>query len=106
MRKPSNMKKYSDAMSAIFGVALAFGCIVVSPAVAETHAVVVGVNDYINVPRLLGAVADAKDISTTLKKAGVVDLVTLLDAAATRKDVLGAIDHVIARAHKDDLVII
>lgn len=93
-------------MSAIFGVALAFGCIVVSPAVAETHAVVVGVNDYINVPRLLGAVADAKDISTTLKKAGVVDLVTLLDAAATRKDVLGAIDHVIARAHKDDLVII
>ena len=69
-------------------------------------AVVVGINDYLTLKHLQGAVADAKDISAALKGAGVTDLVTLLDADATRERVLNAIDQATARARKDDLVII
>ena len=88
-----------------FGAAVGLGCMATGAA-AETHAVVVGINDYLTLKHLQGAVADAKDISAALKGAGVTDLVTLLDADATRERVLNAIDQATARARKDDLVII
>lgn len=78
----------------------------ISSASAETYAVVVGINDYVNVPKLKGAVADARDISAVLKKSGVQNVVTLLDGDATRKSVLDSIDQLIAKARKDDLAII
>jgi hypothetical protein len=78
----------------------------VSQAAAETHAVVIGINDYANLKRLRGAVADCHDLSEALKKAAVTDLVVLIDMEATRKNVLGAIDRLISRANKGDLAII
>jgi Caspase domain len=96
-----------------FVVAFAFGLCgaFTSQAAAETHAVVVGIDGYLTLPHLLGAVADANDITTALRKAGVTDLVTLVDGGAgdrapTRKNVLGAIDRLVAHARKDDLAII
>jgi hypothetical protein len=77
-----------------------------SSASAETYAVVVGINDYINVPKLKGAVADARDISAALKRSGVQNVVMLLDSEATRKSVLDSIDQLVAKARKDDLAII
>ncbi|UYO54604.1 caspase family protein [Rhodopseudomonas palustris] len=77
-----------------------------SRAEAETYAVVVGINDYLNLNKLKGAVDDAHDISGALTKSGVRDVVTLIDAEATRKSVLGAIDRMITKVHKDDLAII
>jgi len=77
-----------------------------SYAKAETHAVVVGIDDYINVRKLEGAVADARDILGALEKAGVTDVLPLIDAQATRQNVLGAIDAMTAKVHRDDLVII
>src|ERR1700743_907076 len=93
-------------------VALAFALcgVLASRAAAETHAVVVGIDGYLTVPQLRGAVADANDITAALKKAGVSDLVALVDGAGgdrepTRKNVLSAIDRLVATARKDDLAI-
>ena len=73
---------------------------------AETHALVVGIDDYARVRRLRGAVNDAKDISNALQRRGVKDLTTLTDAAATRSSVLAALNALVERAKRDDLVIV
>lgn len=91
--------------AAVALIALGLACSA-APARSETRAVVVGIDKYVNAPKLLGAKADAEDIAATLKKGGVKDLVLLRDEEATRKSVLGAIDALIERARKDDLAII
>ncbi len=75
------------------------------PAAAETRAVVVGIDKYLLAP-LKGAVADADDIAGALRRRGVRDLVLLRNDDATRTSVLAAIDDVVVRTQKDDLVII
>jgi len=100
------MKRRPDAMTMIRAVVLGFAVFHISQVAAETHAVVVGINRYPNVTNLRGAVADANDISTALKRAGVQDVSTFIDGDATRKSVLSAIDRMIAVAKKDDLAII
>ncbi|WP_454620426.1 caspase family protein [Bradyrhizobium cenepequi] len=102
----TSMKWRGSFTPAVAAIALGLASIAASPAEAETRAVVVGINDYINVPKLKGAVADAEDIAAALKKSGAKDVVLLRDAEATRKSVLEAIEQLIARARKDDLVII
>jgi hypothetical protein len=101
MQRCANTKRLGLA-ALLLGIAI----LSVGRAEAETHAVVVGINDYPNLRKLEGAVADANDISAALEKAGVTDLVTLRNGEATRKSVLGAIDQAIAKVKKDDLVII
>lgn len=100
------MRQRGKFVLALGSVVLALAGAAVSPAQAETRAVVVGINDYINVPKLKGAVADAEDIAAVLKKSGAKDVVLLRDAEATRKSVLEAIEQLIARSRKDDLAII
>ena len=95
-----------DLMAALRAAVLTIAILDVSQAAAETHAVVVGINRYPNVSNLRGAVADATDISSALKKAGVQDVTTFIDENATRKNVLSAIDRMITVAKKDDLAII
>lgn len=75
-------------------------------AAAETHAVVVGIDNYTSFKHLNGARNDANDIVAALKKAGVTDVTPLIDENATRKNVLGAIDQLIKHVQKDDLAII
>ncbi|MFL9827707.1 caspase family protein [Rhodoplanes sp. SY1] len=77
-----------------------------SQAVAETRAVVVGIDNYSNVRPLKGAVADARDIATALQRRGVRDLAVFRDKEASRERVLAAIDKMIDRAGRGDLVII
>jgi hypothetical protein len=72
----------------------------------QVRAVVIGVDAYRSVPRLRGAVADAGDLSGTLRKAGVSDISVLVDAAATRPAVLEAMAGVVSRAQPDDLVVL
>jgi len=100
------MKRRPDNMTMIRAVVLGFAIVHASQAAAETHAVVVGINHYQNVTSLRGAVADANDISSALKNAGVQDVSTFIDGDATRKSVLSAIDRMITVAKKDDLAII
>lgn len=75
------------------------------PAAAATRAVVVGIDGYTNIRRLNGAENDAKDIAAVLRKHGVSDLRVILSNEATRDQVLGALDAMVDRAQKDDLVI-
>lgn len=83
--------------------AIAVGSVL--PAAAETRAVVIGIDDYQMKP-LKGAVADAEDIAGALRRRGVHDLTLLRNGEAGRDSVLGAIDALISRTIKDDLVII
>jgi len=70
------------------------------------HALVIGINAYQNVPQLRGAVADARDIETTLKKMGVTDVTTLIDAAADRNSILREINGLTARIGPGDVVLL
>ncbi|WP_246329615.1 caspase family protein [Chthonobacter rhizosphaerae] len=93
------------------GLALAPGAAravdrLVAPEGGEVRAVVVGVDLYRNVPPLKGAVADAEDLSLTLRKVGVTDVSVLLDGAADRDGILAAIEAVTARARPGDLVVL
>jgi Caspase domain len=105
MRERGIMTWRRQARCFVFGAALGLGCLA-SEASAETHAVVVGINDYLTLKHLKGAEADAQDIYAALKQAGVTDVVPLIGPDATRDKVMGAIDQMIAHAHKDDLAII
>ena len=100
------MRRRGKVAVAIAAIVLGVACIAAPPAEAETRAVVVGINKYLNVPELKGAVEDADDIAAALIKGGVKDLVLLRNEQATRKSVLDAIDQLTARARKDDLAII
>jgi len=68
------------------------------------HALVIGIDAYQNVRPLRGAVADARDIETSLKKMGVKDVTTLVDAAADRNSVLREINGLTARISPGDVV--
>ncbi|MHA7772588.1 caspase family protein [Roseibium sp. M-1] len=83
--------------------ALAFA----APATAgQWRALVIGVDAYENVAPLKGAVNDARDIADTLKAAGVSDLTTLYDAAASRQAVLTAWENLVERADQDDVLVL
>jgi len=72
----------------------------------KIHALVIGIDQYQHLPELRGAVADAKDISSSLQKAGVRDVVTLLDEEARRDRILSEIDKLKTRVEPGDLVIL
>jgi uncharacterized caspase-like protein len=71
----------------------------------SVHAIVVGIDAYQKVRPLKGAVADARDIEGALKKMGVTDVTTLIDADADRNSILRAIDDVTTRIKQGDVVV-
>lgn len=77
-----------------------------APAGGQVHALIVGIDNYANVRRLKGAVADARDLSDALHKAGVSDVKLLIDQDAVRPAVLTELDRLIASAQAKDLVFI
>jgi hypothetical protein len=72
----------------------------------EVRALVIGIDAYQYVPQLRGAVADARDLETTLRNNGVKDVTALYDGAADRASVLRAIDRLLQRSGAGDLVIL
>ena len=56
-----------------------------SPVWAEARALVVGINEYDQGAPLFGAVADAQDISASLKRFGVQDVTMLLNRQARKR---------------------
>jgi hypothetical protein len=77
-----------------------------SPDGGEVRALILGIDDYRHVRQLKGAVADAQDIEGALRRTGVGDVTTLIDAKADRASVLSAINRLVARAGPRDLVIL
>ena len=77
-----------------------------SPSGGQVHALVIGIDDYVTQRPLKGAVADATDIATALRRARVSNLMILIDRQATRQAILAAIDRLAADAKAGDLVFI
>ncbi len=76
-----------------------------SPA-GEARALVIGIDAYRFGQPLKGAVADARDIESSLRLGGVTDVTALLDAAADRTTVLHSIEQLLSRSQSGDLVIL
>lgn len=72
----------------------------------NVRAVVVGIDRYVNVKNLLGAVADARDIEKTLRSAGVIDIAVLIDETATRRNFENAMNRIVEVSQSGDLVIV
>lgn len=72
----------------------------------EWRALVIGIDAYEHVSPLKGAVNDARDIAETLQAAGVEDLQTLYDGAATRDAILTAWQGLIERSAEDDVLVL
>jgi hypothetical protein len=77
-----------------------------SPTGGQVRALVIGIDDYVAQRRLKGAVADANDLATALRKSGVSNLAVLLDRQATRQAILAALDRLAAESKSGDLVFV
>ena len=75
-----------------------------NPEGGEIRALVMGIDAYQHVRQLKGAVADARDIQTTLKAMGVGDITTLVDDQAERSAVLREIRALVQRTKRNDLI--
>ena len=76
------------------------------PGEGQVRALVVGIDAYRHVRPLKGAVPDAKDIETSLRRTGVADVTTLIDDAADRDSVLRAVNALLSRTMSGDLVLL
>ncbi|MEP3678530.1 MAG: caspase family protein [Paracoccaceae bacterium] len=75
-------------------------------AMAErTFGLVIGIDEYTYIPDLHGAVNDAEDIADALDSLGA-EVTLLTDAKATRSAILGAWEHILAKATPGDRLII
>jgi uncharacterized caspase-like protein len=97
---PLNVRCLAAAMLAIAGCL--FGS---RMSVAETRALVVGINDYQHISSLHGAVADAEDIAQSLRQAGVSDLTLLLNRDVTRARLTADWQALLNRAKSGDRLI-
>src|ERR1700747_328584 len=75
-----------------------------NPAGGQVRALVIGIDAYQHVRQLKGAVADARDIQTTLKAMGVRDVTTLIDEQAERTAFLREIRALVGRTKANDLI--
>lgn len=79
----------------------------VSVANAQTvRALVIGIDDYVELQDLGGAVNDARDIAAALSEVGVRDLVVLEDGQADRQTIEYEWNAILARAEIGDLVVL
>jgi Caspase domain len=76
------------------------------PQGGEIRALVIGIDAYQFVPPLRGAVADARDIESTLRSQGVRDITALYDAAADRATVMRTLGQLVQRSQSGDLVVL
>jgi hypothetical protein len=76
------------------------------PEGGEVRALVIGIDAYRNVRALKGAVADARDLESALRRMGTKDLTALIDGQADRASILREIDRLMARTHTNDLVVL
>lgn len=77
-----------------------------APSRGAVRAVLIGIDLYRNVPPLHGAVADAEDLSLSLRSVGVEDMTVLKNGAADREGIFHAIEALTERAGQGDLVVL
>ncbi len=76
-----------------------------TPSSGATYGLIVGIDDYENLPSLAGAVNDAQDVKLALEAVGAARIHTLLDRAATRAAIFAAWADIIAEAKAGDTVV-
>ena len=79
--------------------------LIAASAEAEIRAVVIGADQYRELPNLGGAVADARDLSESLGRAGAW-VTTLLDRNVTREALLESWQDAVAGAQPDDVLML
>lgn len=74
-----------------------------APAGAEpaAYALVIGIDDYRGLPKLTGAVNDARLIEAALKANGAREVVTLINGDATRARIMATVRDLAAKAARD-----
>jgi hypothetical protein len=76
------------------------------PPAGEARALVIGIDAYQFEAPLKGAVADARDIESVLRRNGVADVSSMFDAAADRVSVMRSFNDLLSRSQAGDLVIL
>jgi hypothetical protein len=109
----SALKITSRCLSSIIGLLVAAsaafadnGLLLRGPEGGEVRALIIGIDTYNHYRPLKGAVADARDIETSLRRMGSKDVTALINAQADRTSVLREIDRLTARARPKDLVVL
>jgi hypothetical protein len=77
-----------------------------SPGGGEVRALIVGIDAYRSVRPLKGAVADARDIESALRRMGIRDVTALIDGQAERTAVLREIGSLVQRTNASDTVVL
>ncbi len=72
---------------------------------SDVYGLVIGIDDYAHLDKLQGARNDASDLSGALEDARAQDVLTMLDAAASRHAVLTAWDRLVSRSAPGDTLI-
>ncbi|WP_406857251.1 caspase family protein [Alsobacter sp. KACC 23698] len=70
----------------------------------EIRGLLIGVDTYRGFPRLAGSAADAHDLDASLRSIGARDLRVLINAAATRRSIMAALDDLVTRTQAGDTV--
>jgi hypothetical protein len=76
------------------------------PGEGQVRALVIGIDAYQHVRPLKGAAADARDIERSLRQMGVRDLTSLIDQQADRESVVRAIELLLQRTVRGDLILL
>ena len=74
--------------------------------VPAVRALVIGIDEYVELRNLRGAVNDARDVAKVLKGIGVGDLVTLENGTATRQRITAEWNTLVARANPGDTIVL
>jgi len=80
--------------------------LLLGPDGGEVRALIIGVDAYQNVRPLKGAVADARDIESALRRMGTRDVTALIDAQADRAAILREIGALVQRTNSGDMVVL
>jgi hypothetical protein len=70
----------------------------------EIRGLVVGIDAYQHVRPLKGAVADARDVESSLKEMGVHDITVLVDGQASRSAMVREMSALVDRTRRNDLI--
>ena len=77
-----------------------------NPDGGAVRSLIIGIDVYQHVRQLKGAVADALDIEKSLRSMGIGDVTTLIDAGASRENIMQAIKDLVQRTGPNDLIVL
>ncbi len=96
------MRAWATRLGALAFAASAFFA---GSAQAATYGLVIGIDRYEHLPRLGGAVNDARDIAQALHTIGAKKVTTLLDAKASRDAIFAAWNELVKLAQPGDTIV-